>query len=206
MKKLSMTTSAIALLASVTVAQAEPVKRDYYVSGALGITSTNDADFFDSAGNNGDFSIDNDINYAIAVGKRFKENWRGEIELSYRSADIDGATLNGTSLPATTGDLDTTSLLLNGYYDFRAGKKLRPYLSAGVGLSRHSAESSITAGGSESDVVFAYQLGTGVSYAVKERTNVFGGYRYASSSDADFNGLDAEYDAHEFRVGLAYAF
>lgn len=188
-----------------TGAHAE-TSRDHYVSGALGYTFTDDSNFEDS-GATGEFAFDNAPSIALALGKRFKENWRGEIELSHREADIDRLTVNGVRSANNVGDLETTSLLVNGYYDFRAGKKLRPYLSAGVGLARH--EGSINSGAlnvSENDTVFAYQLGAGVSYAIKERTSIFGGYRYNGSSDVKFDTLGAKYDAHEIRVGLAYAF
>ena len=97
------------------------------------------------------------------------------------------------------------------YYDFATDKKISPYLSLGAGFARHNAELNSLAGISvteidESDTVFAFQIGAGASYDISEKTALFAGYRYLGSADPDFDTLEAEYDAHELRVGLRYTF
>lgn len=192
-------------VALVTPAQAETLN-NWYISGAVGLTKTNDADFKDT-GLTGDFEIDNTINFAVAVGRQIKEHVRGELELSHRKADLDTLNVNGVGSASIGGDVTTTAALINGYYDFMPDNKFSPYLSGGIGLARHDGEAS--GGGvtvSDDDTVFAYQVGAGASYDIDNRTALFGGYRYFGSSDPEFDTLEAEYDAHEVRVGVRYSF
>lgn len=105
------------------------------------------------------------------------------------------------------GDVTTTAILINGYYDFMPENKFSLYLSGGIGLARHDGE--LRFGGvssSDDDTVFVYQIGAGASYDIARRTVLFGGYHYLGSSDPDFDGTEAEYGAHEVRVGIRYEF
>jgi len=194
---------ALAGLSLTTSAYAADTDK-WYVSGAVGITNTSDADFTDGTG---DVSFDNDINFSGAVGMRVNDNIRTELELSYRKADMDSVTINGVGAASLGGDLKTTSLLANAYYDFTLENKFSPYVSAGIGMAHHNASLNSIAGIgfqeiNDSDNVFAYQLGAGVSYDIADKTALFAGYRYFASSDA----FDAEYAAQEVRVGVRYSF
>ena len=191
---------------SITTAAQADESRKWYVSGAVGVSFTQDADFVDTA-STGDFEIDETVNVAVAAGRQITDNIRAELELSYRDADIDTFNVVGTGSASVDGDLQSTALLVNGYYDFRAGKKFRPYLSAGAGIVHHDGE--VSGGGvtlSDNDTVFAYQLGAGASYAIADNTSLFGGYRYLGSSDPEFDTLEAEYNSHELRLGIRYQF
>ena len=79
-------TIALAGLALTTSAHADKLN-GLYISGALGNTWTNDADFNDS-GTTGDIELDNGVNVAAAIGFAPRE-YRTELELSYRKADLD---------------------------------------------------------------------------------------------------------------------
>ncbi len=173
----------------------------------MGLTKTNDADYSDSTGFTGDFEIDNAINLSVAAGRNISDRSRVELELSHRKADLDQLTIDGTGSFDLTGDLKTTTAMVNGYYDLIGGKKFSPYVSAGLGFAKHDGE--IVAGGisvNEDDTVLAYQVGAGASYDIASRTALFGGYRYAGTADPEFGTLDADYDAHEVRVGVRYDF
>lgn len=176
---------------------------DWYVGGGIGLTVTTDSDYSDST-SSGSFELDRAANLSLAVGKKFKENFRGEVELSYRTADLDSVAISGVGTASLDGDIETTTLLVNGYYDFETEVNLKPYLSAGIGFARHDAEDSVL--GSGDDTVFAYQAGFGASYTLSDKTDLYTGYRYLGSSDPEFSGLEAEYDAHELNVGVRYSF
>lgn len=71
----------------ITPAQAEN-PNDWYISGAMGLTKTNDAGYDDEeTGLTGDLEIDNGTNFAVAAGFQMTDHVRGEIELSRRKAD-----------------------------------------------------------------------------------------------------------------------
>jgi len=206
--KTALFTSAIALCITATAPTIANAK-DMYVSGQLGISSTSDADWSE-AGINGDISLDGTVSFAGSLGMRYNENIRGEIELSYRNADLDQLSVDGLGSIDVPGELKTTTALLIGYYDFRAGEEFRPYISLGVGAAKHDVDIPLTAltaaAYSNDDTVLAGQLGAGASYAINDNTSLTGGYRWLTSKDMTFDGTSFDYDAHEIRFGLRYQF
>lgn len=206
MKRLLLTATLVAIS---TQAMADDVG-GMYAAGNIGTTSTRDAEFEDT-GVTGDIEIDRALNFAGAIGTHVNPNVRAEVELSYRKAGLDSVDIAGVGAFDLTGDLKTTAVLANAYYDFTPSFVWSPYVSAGVGFARHSTDASDTVGGTvldleEKDTVFAYQLGFGVGYDVSEPATLTVGYRYLGSSDPEFDTLKAEYDAHEIRAGIRYRF
>ena len=209
MKKLFLGAALVALVQTTATAQAQSISNSY-ISAKVGITKTSDADWSDT-GLTGDIGIDTGKNIAFAYGFNAMPSLRTELEVSYRKADLDDITVDGVGTADLTGDVKTWGFLLNGYYDFMADQSFSPYISAGVGALRHSGKISSVAGlgvtgVSGSDTVFAYQLGAGASYDIGHNLALDGGYRYLGSSDPDFSTTTAEYDAHEFRLGVRYGF
>lgn len=203
MRKLLLTT---ALVLVSTPAMAE---MPLYLSLGAGVTHTGDSDWSDGV-DTGSFDIDSAANFAAALGVVLG-NARVEGEVSFRNPDISEITLDGTGSADAEGELSTWTFLINGYYDFLEGQKFRPFVTAGAGLARHSGEIDAvgglgTPGADADDTVFAYQAGAGASYSVSENTSVWGGLRYLGSSDPDFDGLGAEYDAAEARIGVRFTF
>ncbi len=68
-------------------------------------------------------SPENGANFGGAIGYRFLDHYRGEINVSHRKADI----------RQVNGDVDLTSFVANLYYDFDYSSDLRPYLGLGAG-------------------------------------------------------------------------
>lgn len=199
---------ALAGLATLAPAHAD----SWYISGQVGVTKTNDADWDDS-GYSGEIELDNAVNYGIAVGKILNENIRAELELSYREADLDEFCADGYGCGSNGlgGELKTTLVLANVYYDFMPNDAWHPYISAGIGAAYHDGKITATSGAlsasaSADDTVFAYQIGTGFSYDISDTTNIMFGYRYLSSSDPELDSFDTEYDAHELNLALRFSF
>ncbi|MBQ0712860.1 MAG: porin family protein [Porticoccus sp.] len=198
----------LASLSVLTTAHAE----SWYISGQVGHTQTEDADWDDS-GFSGEIELDNTVNYGLAVGKRINKNVRAELELSYREADLDKFCADGFGCGSNGlgGELETTLLLANVYYDFMPNETWHPYLSAGVGVARHdgtlsASNGALSVSASGDDNVFAYQLGAGISYDASERVQLVLGYRYLSSSDPEFASFDAQYDAQELNFAVRVSF
>lgn len=210
MKKVLLTTVALASLSAPALAAAPKLPSSWYVSVGAGLTDTRDSDWSES-GNNGTIGIKNTANFSGAVGAHLTQNIRTEFEVSYRKADFKNISLNGGGSASLNGNLETWGFLANGYYDFNAIQKFSPYLSVGLGAAHHkgsiSAVGSIgTPGANASDTVFAYQAGAGVSYPVTNKTSIFAGYRYFGSSEPNFDGLKAKYGANEFNAGVRFNF
>jgi len=164
--------------------------------------------------------------YAVsaAIGRRFGERIRGELEIAYQSNDIDthsdvsaaGIALDGedaavlitgaSNLGVSVGDLvddgsgsvDTAFLMANAYYDFDEVGGFQPYVGAGVGAGFVNVEYSPSGVGivDDEDTVLAYQAIAGAAYRISDRFTVFGQYRYRATEDVetDVDLFDATLD------------
>lgn len=197
---------ATAMIAVATPVLAQDIG-DLYVSGFTGLSITPESAFTDSGvGVSGTVDFDLPVSGGGAFGIWFTENVRAEVEVSYRQANIETASVNGVGPVAITGTLGTTVALLNAYYDILPGEVANPYVSAGLGTALQDGEVTgfgITA--SEVDTVLAYQVGAGVTFDL-DAVAIFGGYRYLATTDPVFGTLEMQYDAHEILLGLRYPF
>ena len=113
-----------------------------------------------------------------------------------------------------TGETETTTVMINGYYDFEFDGDITPYIGFGIG----SASTDVSFAPSntpildDDDTSFAWQLILGADYAIAENVSFFGNYRYFTAEDASVNvnlvpaTLDIELESHIFEIGLKYSF
>ena len=195
----------------------------FYMSGNLGYSMVNDSDlgtFTEAelediieedlpAGSSGSLELSYDPGFTVgaAAGYDFG-SVRLEGELSYQQNDFDEITAtitipgegSGSGGIGVDGDVTNLLILCNGYYDFRKGSALRPYITAGIGYAFIDIED-------ESDSVFAYQVGLGLSYAMNDNITWDLKYRYLGTSDLEVAGVgDVEYSAHSLNLGLRFNF
>lgn len=115
---------------------------------------------------------------------------------------------------AGAGEIKTTSVMINGFYDFDLGGDITPYIGLGIG----NASSDVSFAPSNTPIVndddsgFAWQAIVGADYAVSDTISVFGNYRFYSADEISVNvglipaTLDIENDVQVFEVGLRYSF
>lgn len=186
-------------------AQADDTSR-FYLAGYMGLNLSSDQDFSDKTNSiSGETEIASTPSFAGALGLRLNKNFRAEAELSYRNADIDSLSGNFGSVN-TGGDLKSWMGLLNLYYDFDVDWKVKPYVSAGLGLGYFDGEVTSVNGTRFSDSAYGltWQAGAGLEYRKNKDWSWTAGYRYLDSADLDFGDLDLDYGAHEIRVGVKY--
>ncbi len=176
-----------------------------------------------------------------AYGIRIDENIRVEGEISYLSADVDthtnvtaggaalgaadaGVLITGSSALGATvadvvadgqGEVKSLGYAINGYYDFTdASLPVDFYVGAGLGIAEVTVE-YVPSGISvvdDKEMVGFYQLMAGASYPVAEGTDLFAGYRFRQSSDAETDStllptsLDIENTNHILEFGVRYSF
>ncbi|CTQ49463.1 outer membrane protein [Jannaschia donghaensis] len=130
---------------------------------------------------------------------------RAELEFTYRSAD-------GSDV---AGDFASTTLALNGYYDFGDDDaRLRPYIGAGVGVVTeidYDIADGIFAGEYSDRGGALFQGMLGASYAITPSVLLSGELRYfdAGSRTLSRDGggsVDTDYSGAEVTLGLAYRF
>lgn len=161
----------------------------------------------------------------VPVRAELEYAWRGKREmrnLTESDPDYPGEDMYEKA------KIGVQSLFLNGYFDIHNSSPVTPYIGAGLGFARVSAEYKI---GVENvgDVVdisktktnFAWNIGAGAAFKVVENVSLDLGYRYAHFGKVDAsltNELleDLGYDelafkaskisAHEVMLGLRYTF
>ena len=112
------------------------------------------------------------------------------------------------------GNVTADSLLLNLFYVYRDKSPLSPYAGVGIGAARMEASDLKVAGqplGSGSSVVFAYQFGAGVDFALNKYLSLDLGYRFFSGISPKFteaNGqkFKMDYYSHNAILGLRVGF
>jgi len=160
----------------------------------------------------GDASYDVGYLSGFALGWRFDERWSAELELNYRTNDIDEVDQGGGST-IEEGDYASLAITANGYYTFRPGERLRPYIGAGLGLMQEiDADFGPDEIEAEQGNLFVFQLMAGASYQISDPLSVSLEARYLGTAgpELELSGssdtLEADYDNVALIAGLTYSF
>lgn len=180
-----------------------PAAAEPYVSVNFGLVNLQDSDFNDGF-DTGEFTFDTGFGFLGAIGGQFAGDFRGELELGYRTNDIDRIHVDGLGSAPINGDVTSVSLMVNLIKDIPLGAGFTPFFGGGVGMA--NVEADISGLGSEDDNVFAYQLFVGGGIGLAPNVLLDLQYRYFATSDPDFEGVEAEYMSHNFLVGLRFGF
>lgn len=182
-----------------------------YVSANVGVAVLSDSDLTDATLPGVELELSYDAGWAAgaALGYRFG-SFRVEGELTYQENDIDETTGFGVGIESS-GDVNTTAFLVNGYYDFTNSSAFTPFITAGLGyanveINDYTLTGSGLSGFSDDDSVFAYQVGVGVGYSVTENVIIDARYRYFATEDPEFDTTEAEGDSHNFLLGVRFCF
>ena len=183
-----------------------------YVGANVGMALAEDSD----VGIEGDpfelsTEFDSGLAVAGAIGYRMG-NLRMEAEVGYQENDLEEWSALGVGIPLS-GDMNATSFLANGYYDFANSSRFTPFVTAGLGVARVEINDLYIPGSgllpaSDDDTVFAWQVGAGVSYAVNTNFDLELKYRFFMTDDLEFS--DGVYvdspSSHNIYVGMRYTF
>ncbi|MCZ6638180.1 MAG: outer membrane beta-barrel protein, partial [Alphaproteobacteria bacterium] len=127
-----------ATLSSAAIADSMATYKGLYASGALGGNWLEDSDVHGLGPIAVDLDFDTGYVGAIAVGYGLGNGLRIEGELAHRRNDIDQINVFGVGLGS--GDVKTTSLMLNLVYDINLKSKLVPYIGVGIGFANIDAD------------------------------------------------------------------
>ena len=203
-----------------SVSSAEMAFTDMYVGGfagtVFGVDAEGEAPLL--VGNPSlDFDPDGQYALGLVFGARVAPNLRAEVELSYSNSDVDKTRVAGTvsNVLAADGDLSSTSLLVNGWYEFETNSSWRPYVGGGIGYTKVDADVDTMPSFStfdDSDGGFSYQIGFGVTFPVGQSGTVDIGYRYretpnlklVSANDTAFDNID--FKSQTLQIGYNHRF
>ena len=167
----------------------------------------------------GDIELSDETAFALAVGFETGGAQQVELEVAYRSFDVEGANdVRWNANPINsgfnlTGDVDTWSVTINARQLFEVGS-VRPYIGGGLGFARHDGTLTLMSAAlgieeveeSGDDTVVAYQFMAGVEVPMAEEAQFFAGYRYMATVDLEIERLTASYDTHAVEVGIRIRF
>jgi len=165
----------------------------WYMRGSIGPALLSDV-----TASEDDIEFDTGFFVNFAPGYDFGD-FRLESEFAYQVNNV--GKINQSFVKG--GDVTNLSLLFNGYYDFLKGSAVRPYITAGIGVARVNAQIE---GERDTDSIFAYKVGVGLSYNMSENVALDFGYRYFATSDLDVFGLELSNSSHSILLGARYNF
>ena len=138
-----------AFLPGVALAQEN---RPYVVMSGLflALVESDENATSDEVGVSLEFEMDAGFGATLAFGYGANPGLSGEIEAGYRATQASGIENTEVNFPGSPtyallqkipvdADLNTLSLMANGYYTIDA-KVFRPYVGAGIGLAQHKAK------------------------------------------------------------------
>jgi opacity protein-like surface antigen len=165
------------------------VNAEIYTSGNLGLGYVQDADLLKN-GVGGDIEYSLGPVVTVSVGEDFKNGLRAEGELAFRI---------NTWCYDSKYDTKSMSLMANAFYDFMPEKTITPFAMLGVGFAQLE---SYFYHKSESDTVYAYQGGVGLSFSLKNNLKFDLQYRMLATEDPQFGEFESEYFTHSLLIGL----
>lgn len=153
-----------------------------------------------------------------ALGARFSEYLRAEVNLSYRQSDVERLDV-APGPDESSGEIGLFAAMANVYgdLDLDLAWPVVPYLGAGIGygLWMLDAENPGAVKIDDEDSVFVWNLMAGTTIRYSKVTEISLGYRYVATTDPELNSritgtgprrLDSEFDAHEVVLGLRFLY
>ncbi len=207
--------AALVALVSITPAAAAG---NLYLDIFAGAGETDDTDFAVLGTSRIDTEFDSTFTYGVAFGYALENGWRFEGELTRREADVDTHDLDGGGpIAGSFGEGNSTALFANGFYDFRTGSRVTPYLGLGVGLVTVDYANFGVPGLNaldDDDDVLGYQAIAGLAVKINDRLDFRGDLRYVGTEDAELTSSadtgsttsDVSYSAYDATVGLRIRF
>lgn len=217
MKRTCQILIALCCLPLLFCGQAKAQHSGPYVGAFFGGNALISAKSTDSLGNFG-LTYKPGLQESAVIGWDFEPGnpvGEGRIELEYthRSNQLDRVKFTDGTFTGG-GKVTADSLLVNFFGVFHDKRSWSPYVGVGLGAARMEASDLIVTGeplASGTNVVFAYQFGTGIDYALTKHWSIDLGYRFFGSLRPEFtesNGkkFKMDYYSHNAVLGLRFGF
>jgi len=187
----------------------------YYITAKGGASKSMDTGVTSFTSLGDVFSIeDNDLSlgtaFGFSVGKYLTDNFRLEIEALRRTGYDFKGIQNSRFAEDVTADIQTTSLFINGFYDFQpftiGDTPVTPYFGGGVGISRNKMGTATAPTNVDVSYIgdnkinqFAYKLSAGTLFSLTEQLSLDVNYQYVNLGA--FKGGTSQYVVTAFGEG-----
>lgn len=204
--------NSLTLATVIATCASSAIAEGFYLKAYGGLSTVGDTDVaISTGGTDPGVSFGGGSTFGGAVGYTYPgTSLSAELEFTYRSGDSDtGATAGG--------DFASTALMVNAVYALGQTGAITPYVGGGLGLITEIDFDVPGGGGGGGEVEYndrgglAAQLFAGASYAITERTALYGELRYfdAGSRTLSADGgaaLDADYSTIDILFGASFRF
>lgn len=206
------------LMIFALVAVAPANAEGWYFDFFAGIGETDDTDFAVNGTSRIDTEFDSNTTYGVSFGYMFANQLRFEGEISQREADVDSHQLdNGGAIAGSFGEIGSTSIFANLFYDFANESRVTPYVGVGVGSVSVDFDGFGVPGLpalDDDDDVFGYQLAAGLDVMINDAWSFRTDVRLLEAEDAEVTSSaatgstvsEAPYSSYDLTVGLRYKF
>lgn len=224
-------TTLLAAAAMTAIAPAAQAYEGLYGTIGAGLSYL-DGDTDINSGAVFDSSQEHDLGIGVygAIGYAYSNNFRAELEVSYRSNDIDsidpdGAGFSGFPTGTISGDVNSFAIMGNVLYDFDTVSSITPYVGVGIGVVNvdHDIVGSNALGAPLAPLTIAYggsawafggQAIAGLSFDIAEGLILDLSYRYlrtkkrfySATSNFGAGAVETGYDPHSVFAGLRWDF
>lgn len=162
---------------------------------------------------------------AIGIGYVFSDKFRVEGRLGFRRGEFNDTEFGNGERAGEEyildGDIESTTLTVDGFYDIRTNSLFTPYIKAGLGISSNDYSARLGGAGvaefdpfdgsvdgfydnyaDQTSTDFSWNVGFGGSVVLSDRVTVFAEYQYISLGDAE---TDPDDFTDGFRIDNATA-
>ena len=148
--------------------------------------------------------IDTDTGWMAdgTLGVRWKGGWRLELEGAHRE--------NDANIGPVSGEIKSTSVMVNVLRDLDMGWKIIPYIGGGIGWVQANYRLPVP-GSNQKDTGGIWQAIGGASLPINDKLEVFADYRYFDTYSLDDINLGGSfvkdsYHGHAVTAGLRWTF
>ena len=219
------------LLVLATMSTVSVASENLYFSGMVGVNSGDAVSGEGNTENYKNFGNETGWSGAVALGYKFNNAMRLELEYAHKENDSNDTRMGLTgfatdSLGTLKDDLSVDALMINAIYDFDINSRFIPFIKAGMGISKNAysatfdvpdLEDFIGTGSfnydKETNSEFSWNIAIGSSYLLSKQWHIFAQYQLNNigevSTKKDAFGdrfIDSSYTFQELSLGIRYEF
>lgn len=201
----------VTCLSVMTLSAVPAMAAQGYLDLSLGYNKVSDADHVVSDGYGavkGHLEYDMAMYTSAALGVDFGQ-FRVEGEIGYAASDFEETNRTLRRAGAYDGEVTSSSVMLNGYFDAENNSRFTPYVGLGFGfasvdftyVNNRLDENAVK----DDDLVLAHQVMVGLEFELNSSVAICAEYRYFGAQDPEFKNEFSETLSTEYKSNMILA-